>query len=213
MLLKKKPYLKAVIFDMDGTLVDSFLDFHLMREDLGLPKNVPILEELAKIPEDSEKQKSYDILNTHEAMGAEKSVLFDGVKEFLEMLDQNSLKRGILTRNSRPVAQTIFKKFQLSFQSVVTREDVSLHKPHPEGLFTICQQWDISPSEAIYVGDSQMDILTGKNAGMKTMLFTPNEFNQFSPHFDADDVFHSYVYLKKHFKKIVEEKLSFILKA
>ena len=111
-MLKK---IKAIFFDLDGTLVDSKLDFDLMRSDLGFPYGVPILEHIETLSEESDISKAHKIVIRHEIKGAEESVLYDGVRELLLYLKTNSIPTAILTRNCREATQITLNKFNIDF--------------------------------------------------------------------------------------------------
>ena len=100
--------LRGIIFDMDGTLVDSGLDFDAIRRDIGLPEKHPILEGVEAIPEGPERERALEILHRHEHDGALRATPFPGVAELLDRREQLPLRRGVLTRNSRASAKTTF---------------------------------------------------------------------------------------------------------
>ena len=89
--------LRGIIFDMDGTLVDSGLDFDAIRRDIGLPERHPILEGVEAIPEGPERERALEILHRHEHEGAVRATPYPGVSQLLERLDQLSLRSGVLT--------------------------------------------------------------------------------------------------------------------
>ena len=165
--------LSGVIFDLDGTLVDSRLDFDAIRRDLGLPAGQPILEALALIPSGTEKDRCLAILRDHELKGADRATLMPGVANFLIELAQRGLKRGILTRNSRESTVLTLRRLGLDFSVVMTRDEVP-PKPDPTGLLEICRMWNVGTSEVVYVGDYLFDLLAGKNADVRTVLFAPD---------------------------------------
>jgi hypothetical protein len=97
--------LSGIIFDMDGTLVDSGLDFDAIRRDIGLPEKHPILEGVEAIAEGPERDRALEILHRHEHDGAMRATPFPGVADLLGRLVQLELRSGVLTRNSRASAQ------------------------------------------------------------------------------------------------------------
>lgn len=165
---------RGIIFDLDGTLVDSALDFEVIRRDMGLPAGSPILEALNEIPAGAEKERLLDVLRSHELRGAERAVLFDGVPRFLEWLDQHGLYRAILTRNSRESTDLVLRRLAIPFTQVLTREDAP-PKPDPTGLLHICRVWGLYPAEVLFCGDYLFDLEAGSRAGMRTILFAPRE--------------------------------------
>lgn len=172
------PKLKVFIFDMDGTLVDSRLDFDRMREELGFPQGVPLLEHIDSIKDQTdEKTLNYyfEVIHRHELEGARNSELMPGVREFLHFLEEFGVKTAVLTRNNLEVTELTFSKWNLNFSQVLSRDCVTRPKPHPEGLLKICQELEANPYEAVYMGDFLFDLEAAHNAGMKAILYTPKE--------------------------------------
>ncbi len=161
--------LAGVIFDMDGTLVDSGLDFDQIRAEMGLDKG-PILETMAKLPIDR-RRECEAILDRHERAGAERATLLSGAIEWIERLDGAGIPRAIFTRNSRVIVERTLARCGLEFQTVVSREDAPA-KPDPAGIHLCCQQWDVSPADVLMVGDYIYDIEAGRRARSRTALVT-----------------------------------------
>src|SRR4051812_26544666 len=107
--------LRGMIFDLDGTLVDSRLDFPAIRRDLGLPEGHAILEALALIPDGPAKEVMRRKLRTHEIRGAECATLFPGVAAMLAYLDELGVPTAVLTRNSRESTTLVLDRLQLRF--------------------------------------------------------------------------------------------------
>lgn len=161
--------LRGVIFDLDGTLVDSRLDFEAIRADLGLAAGESILEALAAMPAGPEKEKCLDILHEHEQRGAAAATLIPGADTLLERLAERNVKTGILTRNSRASTMAVLDRFGWEFNQVITRED-GPPKPDAAGLLAICRTWEISVDEALFFGDFHFDLQAGRQAKMRTVL-------------------------------------------
>ena len=164
--------LQGIIFDMDGTLVDSGLDFDAIRRDIGLPEKHPILEGVEAIPEGPERDRALEILHRHEYDGALRATPFPGVAELLDRLEQLELRRGVLTRNSRVSANTTLDRLGWQFDTVLTREDAPA-KPDPTGVLAICRDWNLAPADVLFVGDYLFDLQAGHNAGTRAVLFVP----------------------------------------
>lgn len=164
--------LRGVIFDLDGTLVDSRLDFDAIRRDLGLPPGEPILEAIGRMPKGERREHSLRILRRHEMRGAQQATVMPGVAEFLAALSERGIPRGVLTRNSRESTEMTLKRLGLTLSPVMTRDDVP-PKPDPTGLTAICEVWGVQPEEVVYIGDFLFDIQAGRNAGVRTMLYVP----------------------------------------
>ena len=177
------PDVRGVIFDLDGTLVDSRLDFDAMRREMGLPVGIPILEGLASVPDGPDRDRMLEILRTHELRGADEAQPFEGVIDFLAHLDQRGIPRAILTRNSRESTQRTLDRWNLTFSQIVTREDAP-PKPDPTGVRLIAERWAISPHEIIVIGDYLFDLQAGRRAGMRSILFAPGECPDFASEAD-----------------------------
>jgi len=187
------PQVRGIIFDMDGTLVDSRLDFDAMRLEMGLPVGVPILEALADVPEGPAREQMLKTMWMHEQRGADAAVLFDGVTEFLSHIDERGISTAVLTRNSRKSTDRTLQRLNLSFSQVVTREDAP-PKPDPTGVRMIAERWGLPAHQIIVIGDYVYDLRAGRNAGMRSVLFAPDSL----PHFanEAD-------FILRHFRDAV----------
>ena len=175
--------LRGIIFDMDGTLVDSGLDFDAIRHDIGLPEKHPILEGVQAIPEGPERDRAMEILHQHEHEGALRATPFSGVTRLLDRLEQLALRRGVLTRNSRVAANTTIQRLGWTFDTVLTREDAPA-KPDPTGVIAICHEWDLDPGDVLFVGDYLFDLQAGHNAGTRAVLFAPGPVPSWSDEAD-----------------------------
>ena len=162
--------IRGVIFDMDGTLVDSALDFDLMRREMDLPAGQPILEAIARLPAELARQCRL-ILSRHEQHGADRATLLPGVAELCEALDQRGIRRAVATRNSRPITDAALSKLGLKFEIALTRDEGPV-KPDPWPVLEICRRWGIPPAETAVVGDFRFDVECGRAAGAHTVLLT-----------------------------------------
>lgn len=162
--------IRGVIFDLDGTLVDSGLDFDLMRCEMGLPAGLPILEALSQLPE-CEAARCHEILHRHEREGAERAQLMPGVREFVQELARRGIRQAVLTRNSRETAQATLGRLGLTFGTLIAREDAPA-KPDPTGIWKICASWGLDRKSIVMIGDFYLDIEAGHRAGVWTVLYT-----------------------------------------
>jgi HAD superfamily hydrolase (TIGR01549 family) len=162
--------IRGVVFDLDGTLVSLELDFELIRREIGLPAGTPILEALERLtPED--QRSAREILDRHEQQAVERASLHCGVAEFLAWLDTVGVRRGIFSRNSRRSVEAVLRRLGLVFDTIVARED-GPYKPHPHGLWQICEAWQVTPAEVVMIGDYLFDLQAGRAAGTHTALIT-----------------------------------------
>jgi len=181
--------LKAYIFDLDGTVVDSHLNFDKMRADLNFPKNAPILEELEKLTNLNEIKLANEIIHKHELEGAHKSTIMPGFLDLYQYIKDQKLPTGLLTRNSKVVTDLTLEMHNLKFDIVLTRDDCKA-KPDPDGLNIMKAKWNIQNFEAIYIGDFQFDLLTAKQAHLVSGLYIPTSEPPFIG--EADIIIKSY---------------------
>jgi HAD superfamily hydrolase (TIGR01509 family) len=160
----------GVIFDLDGTLVESGLDFAQMRREMCLPANAPLLEAIAELPAER-AAACRQILDRHEEAGARRAALFPGVRQVLVELDACGIRRALLTRSSRRLVEPLLTRLRLRFDPVMTRDDDPI-KPDPAVVRHICRQWNLPPHRVALVGDFHFDITCGRLAGARTVLFT-----------------------------------------
>jgi len=163
-----QPAFRAVIFDLDGTLADSLLDFDAIRAEIGLAPGLPILEQLADATP-AERARAEEIMRRHELTAIAGATLTDGCADLLDRLATRAIPIGILTRNVREVVETFARMFDLRFQAIYTRED-GPHKPAPDGVLALCEKLGSRPEETLTVGDYKFDVIAGRRAGCRTVL-------------------------------------------
>lgn len=157
---------KAILFDMDGTIIEPLLDFPRIKAEMGIGSR-PILEALA-LMEERDRQRAEAVLLGHECAAAERSTLSPGCRGLIEWLDARGIRTALVTRNSRASVQTVLAKHGLRFEVLVTRED-GRFKPDPEPLLRACQRLGVEPAGAWMVGDGQYDVEAGLAAGIPTV--------------------------------------------
>ena len=111
----------AILFDLDGTLTQPYLDFDQIRDEIGITQG-PILEAMAQMTAE-QQLRANDILITHELQAANNSRLNPGVHEMLADIRQKNRSIALVTRNSHDSVKRICQIHDLSFDTVVTRED------------------------------------------------------------------------------------------
>ncbi len=177
--------IKAVIFDLDGTITQPLLDFDVIRREIGLaPDAGPILEALEGA-DPVIRLRAGQVLAIHEERAINLSVLNPGARETLLALRQREIKIGILTRNLRENALAVARKHDLMFDQVLGREDGPI-KPSAFGVLRLCELFGIQPSEALMVGDYLFDIQSGNAAGaVSVLLANHKKAREFSCHADV----------------------------
>lgn len=176
--------IKAVIFDLDGTITQPYFDFDAIREEMGLERNSgPVWESMQKMPAQQRKHAE-QILHSHEKRAVIESKLNAGAKETLEALSAAGIHIGILTRNKRENAVSIAKKHNLKFDIVIGRDDGPV-KPEAFGVLKICQHLGVKPQETLLVGDYLFDLLCAKAAGaVATLLANNKQADEFAKYAD-----------------------------
>jgi HAD superfamily hydrolase (TIGR01509 family) len=159
---------RAVIFDLDGTLAESSLDFDAIRAEIGLLPELPILEQLSGASP-AERARAETIMRRHELAAITDATLTDGCAELLAHLAAREIPIGILTRNIREVVAHFARAFGFRFHGVFTRED-GPPKPSPVGVLALCEKLGTRPEDTLTVGDYKFDIEAGRRAGCRTVL-------------------------------------------
>jgi len=184
---------KAVLFDLDGTLIDSAPDLGAaadkMRTDRGLAsypleRYRPMAGAGARgmlgvafgiTPESPE----FDVLREEFFVTYERRMLldtqvFDGVQALIEGLREQGLPWGVVTNKSMRFTDPLTRAIPLfaSAGAVVSGDTTPFSKPHPEPLREAARRLGVAAEACIYVGDDERDIIAGRAAGMRTVAAT-----------------------------------------
>lgn len=182
--------IKAVIFDLDGTITQPYFDFDAIREEIGLAKDSgPVLESMEQMTA-QQRQDAEKILYYHEQKAVTESKLNANAKQTLSSLRAAGIHIGVLTRNRRSNTLAIARKHKLKFDTVIGREDGPV-KPDAFGVLRICEQFGVEPEETMLVGDYLFDLLCAKAAGaVAVLLANHNRADEFAEHADfcIDDI-------------------------
>ncbi len=175
--------IKHVCFDLDGTLIDSYVT--IFKTTIKTLEHLKIKEPLPET--EFQKRIGHHFLNIFDELNIpvkdieefidiykgyyfnfiDESVLYPGVIQVLKNLKTAGIKISLLTTKGQDQADKIIDHFNLrNYFSFVMgrRKDIAI-KPSPESLYFICNELRIEESETIMVGDSELDINCGKNAG------------------------------------------------
>lgn len=174
--------IRGVIFDLDGTLVDSRLDFSRIRRQLDCPDGVGVLEHVEALHGDDRAQALEAVL-AFEREGAEAATWMPGAQEYLAWLCDQSQPVAILTRNAREVAALTVERLAIPVPLVLAREDCA-PKPAPDGLLQIAASWQLPPQACVYIGDFIYDLQAARNAGMVACYYDPTGSAEFAQHSD-----------------------------
>lgn len=176
--------IKAVIFDLDGTITQPYFDFDAIREEIGLPRDSgPILESMEKMTP-KQRRKAENILYFHEQKAVMESKLNADARETLSAIRAKGIPIGILTRNKRDNAFAIARKHDLEFDAVIGREDGPV-KPDAFGVLKLCREFGVKPEETLLVGDYLFDLQCAKAAGaVAVLLANHHQAGEFVKHAD-----------------------------
>lgn len=187
--------IQAVLFDLDGTLIDTAADFiriiQLMcikynhncptdeeirsQVSAGARAMVKLMfgEELAKVSNEDPKLLAYrqEFLDLYEADICVDSRLFDGLDELLTTLENQGIPWGIVTNKPRYLAQQLLSELNLHTRCsvLVCPDDVKNTKPDPEPMLLASQKLGIASQNCLYIGDHVRDIMAGNAANMRTV--------------------------------------------
>lgn len=176
----------AVIFDLDGTLVDSMWVWEKIDEDFLGAQDIPVPDDMNK----SLEGKSFTETAAYfkERFGLAMSIeeikrnwnemawdfytnkvpLKEGIKEFLEALDKRGVKMGIATSNSTELVKAVLGALDIEkyFSQIRTSCEVGRGKPFPDIYLKVAEDLKVEPSRCLVFEDIPNGVLAGKNAGM-----------------------------------------------
>jgi N-acetyl-D-muramate 6-phosphate phosphatase len=182
--------MKAVLFDLDGTLADTAPDLANALNQVLIENNKPPLtfEEIRpivshggialirlgfNIEPDQPKFENYRnrLLTIYEQNICQHTVLFPGLDKLLLQLEQHNILWGVVTNKPDWLSKPLIKHLNLTHRiaSLVCGNTLTERKPHPAPLLHACKEMNISPEQCIYIGDAARDIEAGKRAGMLTI--------------------------------------------
>jgi phosphoglycolate phosphatase len=180
----------CVLFDLDGTLVDTAPDLahaaNLVREDLRmaplpLEHYRPVASSGARgllraalnlTPEHPDfPERKERFLVHYESNLSRGSRLFAGMEEVLKALEARGLRWGVVTNKARRFTQPLLNDLKLTERCacIIAGDDVIKPKPAPDSILLACARLDIEPAQGLYVGDDLRDIVAGKAAGMPSV--------------------------------------------
>lgn len=188
--MNAKPSPSAVLFDLDGTLIDTAPDFirclNQLRKQHGLSALPP--EQIRRSVSNGARamvrigfglepeepgylERHTEFLDLYEAGVAVETLLFNGMDSLLASLEARQIPWGIVTNKPLRFAEPLIAALGLAPRcaALICPDHVAERKPHPESLLLACSHIDAEPTRCIYVGDHERDIEAGRNAGMHTI--------------------------------------------
>lgn len=180
--------LECVLFDLDGTLVDTAPDLiACLNESLaahGFPEAAPasvrplishgalaMIKHCVTVEEALGQRMLNYMLDRYQNNIARHSRFFHGIAESLAAIEKQGLKWGVVTNKRMRFTQPLMAALQLNERAacVVSGDTTANSKPHPEPMLEACRQAGVSPRNCVYIGDAVHDIAAGRNAHMKTL--------------------------------------------
>ena len=181
---------QAVLFDLDGTLIDSAPDLGGAANDMRAARDMPVLPladyrahcgtgargmlavAFGITPDHLDfSEMREEFFSRYERRMTSNTVVFDGVPAMLDRLAQRGMPWGIVTNKSKRFTGKLLEGIDaLAASSTAISGDTTAHaKPHPEPLFEACRRMGVDPGRCVYVGDDERDIVAGIAAGMGTV--------------------------------------------
>lgn len=177
---------KYIVFDFDGTLIDSnyliertlratakdILNQDLSEETIHAVWGKVLVEQMTDIDEHRVEELCNYYSTYYKEHRDEHTTIFDGVIEMLDELHKFGCEMGIVTNKETSGLEHGLDMFDMKdyFKIALSKTDVVMKKPHPEGLYKVMDYLGARKEETLFVGDSIHDIECGKNAGVDTVL-------------------------------------------
>jgi len=161
-------HIRGVIFDLDGTLVTSSLDFMAIKQEICCPADEDVLSFLKSLPE-KQQSAALDVIHRHELLDAQGSDWMPGARAFVDKCVADDIPMAIVTRNSFQSSRVKIERNAIPIERLITREN-SKPKPDPTALLQIASDFGLPPHAILMVGDYRYDLEAGRNAKMPSCL-------------------------------------------
>lgn len=171
--------IRAVVFDMDGTLVDSSYDWPAIRTNLGVA-GASIIDELNHLPE-PDREAGWAELEAIEHQATRAASIHTGAADLLDFLAAKGLPTALVTNNSASNTEWLLERFNLRFDVILTR-DSGFWKPSGTPLAEAARLLGVATAHCLGVGDSHYDILAAREAGFGAVCM----LNDGAAHHDGD---------------------------
>ena len=206
--------IRAILFDLDGTLIDSAPDLGAAADQMRVVRGLPSLpmadyrpfagsgaRGMLRVafdmsPEDDQfADMREEFFQNYERRMTQDTTVFEGVAEMLTNIVARQLQWGVVTNKSKRFTEPLSQQMRLfATAGAVVSGDTTPHaKPHPEPLLEAARRIGVAPEHCVYVGDDERDIIAGKAAGMYTVAAVYGYLGekQSVEHWQADDVIDS----------------------
>lgn len=157
--------LKAILFDMDGTITRPHIDWKTLRARVGVPEGATIIAHIESLPH-TEAAAAEAIVREVEMEAAVQSVANPGVDALFARLYDLPLKLALITNNHREAMHHVVAKFGLRFDLLLSREDATL-KPAPDLFLLALERLGLGVDEVVCLGDGRYDRMACAAAGIR----------------------------------------------
>jgi len=181
--------LDCVLFDLDGTLVDTAPDLIESLNQALLAHGFMVINSAAvkpfishgamaminhavgNAPDDIKQRLLIFMLNRYQQNIATHSRFYEGITEALTEIEAMGLKWGVVTNKRERFTLPLMAALNLSERAscIISGDTTANSKPHPEPMLAACKQAGVLPEHCVFMGDAVHDITAGKNANMKTL--------------------------------------------
>lgn len=180
----------AILFDLDGTLLDTAYDFYTALNKLCAERSIPQVPynlvrnavsdgtaKLVKLVDDFPEENvefttiKQRFLDYYRETEFKDTKLFIEMPEILELIEQHSIPWGVVTNKPTWLTIPLMRNLQLTNRAAcIVSGDTTAHaKPHPTPLLHACKLLQVNPNDCVYIGDAKRDIDAGNSAGMTTI--------------------------------------------
>ena len=188
MILLGDKHISAVLFDLDGTLVRTHIDFDRMYAEVwaiadaeGLPHEVTAGKQVLEGIDSAVthvggsrgarmRERMWAAIERVERAGCAQPAVIPGANELFEKLKGLDVRVGVVTRNCKAMSTELLDRFGLAVDVLLTRDDVAVTKPHPSHLHAALDAMQRPVSESVMIGDHWLDVVAGIRAGCSATI-------------------------------------------
>ena len=192
----------GVLFDLDGTLLDSAPDLYAallaqcVEEGVDPPPFAPVRQVVSRGAravlrcafagrgEAGVEALVPRFLQLYQQMMASQTSAFDGIDELLRRLEAGGLRWGIVTNKAAFLTDELVRRIGWATRAsaVISGDTLAVKKPHPAPVLLACERAGVAPAHSLFVGDDQRDIAAGAAAGLFTVAVTWGYLDGGDPH-------------------------------
>lgn len=183
----------AILFDLDGTLIDSAPDLGAAADQMRVARGLPSLPLEAYRPmagagargmldvafgmgadDPAFEAMREEFFANYERCMTQRTVAFEGVPQLIAQISQRQMLWGVVTNKSARFTDPLTQAMPLfaTAKAVVSGDTTPYAKPHPEPLLEAARRLGVAPAQCLYVGDDERDVVAGLAAGMQTVAAT-----------------------------------------